>query len=117
MSWMIHEHAAQIVRGLTNDKNPSRWKIWLLSGFVVFLVGIAGGWIFLKMRPPLAPIARDTPALAAEPTTTFTPLLPAEMPQGGWTNPEAEMTRRNLNPHPRAAKPVAAPHKRVSVPH
>jgi hypothetical protein len=101
MSWMIDERAAaQILRGLANDQNPDRWKLWLRYGFVVLLVGIAAGGTYLKMRSPPAPIAQVTPAVAAEPETTmtFATLLPADMPQGGWTNPEAEKMRWLLNP-------------------
>jgi hypothetical protein len=113
MTWMTDEHAAQIIRGLANDQNLGRWKIWLRYGFIVLVAGIAAGGTFLKMRSPSAPIARVTPAVAAEPKTTmiFAPLLPADMPQGGWRNPEAEKMRRLLNPHPRAPKLVAVRHK------
>jgi len=117
MAWMTDEHAAQIVRGLRNDKNPRRWKIWLLGGFFVFLAGITGGGIFLTMRPTSAPVPRDPPKLAVVPetTTTFTRLLLADMPQGGWINPEAEMMRRHLDRHLRARKQATPPHAGVSV--
>lgn len=114
---MTDERAAQIVRGLSNDKNPRRWKIWLLSGLFVFLARITGGGIFLTMRPPSAPVPRDPPELAAVPETTrtFMRLLLADMPQGGWINPEAEMMRRNLDRHLRARKQATPPHAGVSV--
>jgi hypothetical protein len=82
---MTDEHAAQIVRGLTNEKNLVRSRMWLLCGLLVLLVGIAAGGIFLKTRPPAVPIARVTRPVAAdsEPTMTFTAHLPAEIPQGG----------------------------------
>jgi hypothetical protein len=117
MTWMIDEHAGQILRGLANDQDIGRWKIWLRYGFIVLLAGIVVGGTFLKMRSPSAPIARATPSVAGEPETTmtFAPLLPADVPQGGWRNPEAEKMRRLLNGHPRAPKLVTAQHKRSSV--
>ena len=108
MSWMTDERAAkQIQRGLYNDQNPGRWKFWLRYGFVVLLAGIATGGTFLKMRSPSAPIARVTPEVAVEPTTitTFPSLLPANMPQGGWTNPEVEKMRWHLNPKRKQGPP------------
>jgi hypothetical protein len=108
MSWMTDERAAaQILRGLANDQNPDRWKIWLRYGFVVLFVGVATGGTYLKMRSPSAPIARTTPAVAAEPEAamTFTALLPADMPQGGWRNPEAEKMRSHLNPQRKQGPP------------
>jgi hypothetical protein len=114
---MIHEHAAQIVRGLANHKDRNRWKIWLLSGFALCLVGIAGGGILLKMRPPSASVAQDTAALLTEPepTVTFSPLILANEPQGGWQNPDAEMMRKYLNRYLRVSKPVNARHKAGSA--
>ena len=85
MSWMTDERAAaQILRGLADDQNPDRWKIWLRYGFVLAFAGFAVGGTFLKMRSPSGPIARVTPAVAAQPETTMTfmALLPTNMPQG-----------------------------------
>jgi hypothetical protein len=109
MSWMTDERvAAHIVRGLANDQNPDRWKIWLRYGFVVAFAGIAVGGTYLKMRSPSAPIARVTPAVAGEPETTmtFTALLPTDLPQGGWRNPEAEKMRWLLNPKRKQGPPL-----------
>jgi hypothetical protein len=116
MSWMTDERvAAQILRGLANNQNSGHWKIWLRYGFVVLFAGIASGGTFLKMRSPSAPTAPVTPAVAVEPATTitFTPLLPTDMPRGGWRNPEAEKMRSHLNPRPRAPKLVTVPHKQI----
>jgi hypothetical protein len=106
MSWMTDERAAkQILGGLHNNQNPGRWKFWLRYGFVVLLAGIAAGGTFLTMRSPSPPIAPVTPEVAVEPTTTiaFPSLLPADMPQGGWKNPEVEKMRWRLNPRPSRA--------------
>jgi hypothetical protein len=108
MSWMIDERAAaQILRGLANGPSPDRWKIWLRYGFIASFAGISVCGIYIKMWSPSAPIARVTPAIAAEPETTITltALLPADMPQGGWRNPEAEKMRSHLNPKRKQGPP------------
>jgi hypothetical protein len=122
MSWMTDERAAaQILRGLYNNhnQNPGRWKIWLRYGFVVLFTGIAAGGTFLKVQPPSAPIARVTPKVAVEPETTITfpSLLPVDLPQVGWRNPEADKMRWLLKSRPRAPKPDTVQHKRLSVRH
>jgi hypothetical protein len=95
--------AAQILRGLANDQSSDRRKIWRRYGFILAFAGIAAGGTYLKMRSPSAPIARVTPAVAA--TMTFTALLPTDMPQGGWRNPEAEKMRWLLNPKRKQGPP------------
>jgi hypothetical protein len=82
----------------------------------VLLIGSAAGGILLNTPPPGAPIAPTSPAVAAvkpEPITTFPPQLPADMPQGGWSDLEAEMMQRYLNSHPRSPKPATVRHTRL----
>jgi hypothetical protein len=108
MSWMTDERAAaQILRGLADDQNPDRWKIWLRYGFIAAFAGIAVGGTYMKMRSPSALIARVTPAVAAQPETTMTfmALLPTNMPQGGRRNPEAEKMRWLLKPQRKQGPP------------
>jgi hypothetical protein len=113
MAWMTDPHAEQILRGLYDDQNAGRWKVWLRYGLVVLLVGIAAGGTFLKLRPPSAPIAPVVTEVAVKPekTITFPPLLTADQPQMGWRNPAVERIRWLLKPRPHAPKPDKVRHR------
>ena len=76
MSWMTDERAAaQILRGLADDQNPDRWKIWLRYGFVLAFAGVAVGGTFLKMRWLLKPQRKQgPPRYGSDPVRQSSPL-------------------------------------------
>jgi hypothetical protein len=72
-----------------------------------------------SLKDAVSPRSLVTPAVAVEPeaTITFPPRLPADMPQGGWRNPEAEIMQPYLNLHPQKPKQMETRHKPASMRH
>ena len=117
MAWMLDPHADQILRGLYKEQNRSRRKTWLRYGAVVLFAGIVTGATFLKLRPPMVPIAPVATTTGTKPVTMiiFPSLLPADLPQVGWKNPEAEKMQSILKHRPRAAKLATVHRKRLAA--